>query len=173
MPACVHGICTVVRGLPSERQSSAGDLPKVQDDDYRIGYGTVQQRRPATADELASMDLGLLVTSGQDIYHARMRIMRQVRMLARDRSAMLADVKRIFAPCSCSNGHAPFTASSPVELREQVVQLAQQVRRQLLELIPKYSASVTKGSTLRLAVNTVAARLTVQQPVAAATEGGA
>jgi hypothetical protein len=143
----------------------------LQDDNYRIGYGTVQQRRPATADELASIDLGLLVTSGQAFYHARMRIMRQVRMLARHRSALLTDVKRHFAPCSCSNGHAPFTASSPIELREQVVQ---QVSWQLLELKPKYSASVlplTKGSTLRLAVNTVAARLTVQQPVAVATEG--
>jgi hypothetical protein len=56
-------------------------------DNYCIGYGTVQQRRPATADKLASIDLGLLVTSGQDFYHARMRIMRQVRMLAREQLA--------------------------------------------------------------------------------------
>lgn len=154
----------------------AGDLPDDEDDGFHVGYGTVQRRRVATAEELQDFDLTLLVTCAQDIYHARERIMRQVRMLARDRPALLADVKRILSVCSCWTGHLPFSASSPSELRAQIVTLADSVSNQLLELIPKYDSSVTKGSVdsvLRRAVNTVAARLAVQKASTAAIDSSA
>lgn len=137
-----------------------------------MGYGTVEHRRAATAQELESFDLSLLVTSAQDIYHARMRIMRRVRLLARDRPALLADVKRTFAACSCNNGFAAFSATSPSELREQVIALADTISADLLALIRKYSSSVNKGSHLRSALNVVAARLTVQQLGAVGSDGG-
>ena len=111
------------------------------------------------------------MTSAQDIYHARMRIMRQVRVLARDRSALDADVRRILAVCSCNNGFAPLSATSPSDLREQVIALSKFVSPELLALIPKYSSAVTKGSKLRSALNVVAARLTVQHACAQGSVG--
>lgn len=155
-------------------EQSTGDLSEVQDNDYHRGYGTMDLRCCATADEVVSVDLGLLVTSRQDIFDACTRITQQIRMLARHRPAILTNVKRIFAACSCSNGHALF--SFPAELREQVVQLSQRLRQQLLELIQKYRTSVTKGSTgsaLRLAVNTVPVWLAVVQPALVARAGSA
>jgi hypothetical protein len=138
----------------------AGDLP--EDDEWRIGYGTVTQKRRATAQELDAMDLDVLVTCAQDIFHAVQRIMRQVRLFARDRAALHADVKRILAPCSCNNGYAAFQAADPVDLRRQVVQLAEQVSLGLLALLTKYDKSVSKGSTMRATINTMAARLALE-----------
>ena len=125
----------------------AGDLPDGDDDDdgHNVGYGTVQLRRVATAEELEGFDLSLLVTCAQDIFHARERIMRQVRMLARDRPALLADVKRILSVCSCWAGHDALIANTPSELRAQVVALANSVSTALLELIPKYNSCMSKG----------------------------
>jgi hypothetical protein len=148
--------------ITAMRARYAGEVPQIEDDEWRIGYGTVAEKRRATAEDLDAMDLDLLVSCAQDIFHAVQRIMRQVRMFARDRAALHADVKRILAPCSCNNGYAAIQASNPVDLRQQVVQLAEQVSTGLLELQTKYDKSVSKGSTMRATINTMAARLALE-----------
>jgi hypothetical protein len=115
--------------------------PAVRTAAPRLALGAVSRTREADDEELEAAiedgSIGALAVVTQDLYHAKMRVIRQLQKSHPDRKAFEHELAGVLAMCSCRS-NPPVEAISAQQVERELVGLEVTLRSRLQSLQSKF-----------------------------------